>query len=79
MKGNCKMASVDNIQNHGAGFVQTGLFGSVVQWFKSQRLRSKAYRATFKELSNLTDRELHDIGITRGMIHTLAKEEAARF
>jgi uncharacterized protein YjiS (DUF1127 family) len=34
------------------------------------------YRTTMRELSSLTDRDLADIGINRGMIHQVALEEA---
>ena len=34
----------------------------------------RAYRTTVKELSQLTDHELRDIGISRGMIHSVAME-----
>lgn len=53
-----------------------GLSG-VAAWFK--RLNAKlAHRAkvnsTIKELSKLSDRELHDIGISRGDIWSIAHE-----
>ncbi|PCJ96733.1 MAG: DUF1127 domain-containing protein [Hyphomicrobiales bacterium] len=35
--------------------------------------RWRNYRRTVKELSNLTDKDLNDIGITRGEIHHIAK------
>lgn len=34
----------------------------------------KTYKTTVKELSALTDRELKDLGIPRGMIHSIAME-----
>jgi uncharacterized protein YjiS (DUF1127 family) len=36
--------------------------------------QQRAYRLTVKELSNLTDKELRDIGLTRGDIHSIAME-----
>lgn len=33
------------------------------------------YRKTVSELSKLTDKELSDIGIHRGVIHSIAMEE----
>ena len=33
-----------------------------------------AYRKTYDELSRLSDKELRDIGISRGMIHSIALE-----
>lgn len=49
---------------------------TVAEWFK--RLNAKMVhraqvRATIKELSALTDRELHDIGIGRGQIRAVAE------
>ena len=46
-------------------------------WFKNYRQKlaqKRAYRTTLKELSQLSDRELWDIGINRGMIHSVAME-----
>ncbi|GLQ18348.1 DUF1127 domain-containing protein [Maritalea porphyrae] len=40
--------------------------------------RWASYRQTVRELSALDDRELHDLGITRGDIQPLAREQAAR-
>lgn len=34
----------------------------------------KIYRETYNSLSKLTDKELKDIGITRGDIHSIAME-----
>lgn len=34
--------------------------------------KHSAYRQTYNELSKLSDKELNDIGINRGMIHELA-------
>ena len=41
-----------------------------------KRIRRKAAHKTIKELSALTDRELWDMGITRGEIYTVAYEKA---
>jgi len=39
----------------------------------SKRLeKRRVYRSTVKELNKLSDRELQDIGIHRGMIHSVA-------
>ena len=41
----------------------------------SKRLRSwNRYRATVRELSQLTDRDLNDLGISRGEIRFIAKK-----
>lgn len=36
----------------------------------------RSYRATFAELSALSDRELEDLGICRGDIHQISRESA---
>ena len=41
-----------------------------------KRIRRKAAHNTIKELSALTDRELLDMGLTRGDIYTVAYEKA---
>jgi uncharacterized protein YjiS (DUF1127 family) len=46
-----------------------GLLGRLVAWLDEQR----RYRRTVNELSQLTDRELADVGLTRGEIDTVAK------
>ena len=35
---------------------------------------ASVYRKTYRELSALSDYELRDIGINRGMIHDIAKQ-----
>lgn len=40
--------------------------------------RYRNYRRTLDELTVLSDRELADIGIHRGMIHDIAREAADR-
>ncbi|AVX04696.1 MULTISPECIES: DUF1127 domain-containing protein [Maritalea] len=40
--------------------------------------RWASYRKTVRELSVLDDRELNDLGITRGDIQPLAREHAER-
>ena len=60
-----------------AGDANLGLLGGIVMrlkgWFGEQR----RYRQTMNELSALTDRELEDIGISRGDIEGVA-ERCAR-
>lgn len=46
-------------------------------WFKNYIRKSaqqRAYRSTVAELSVLSDKELRDIGLTRGDIHSIAME-----
>lgn len=50
---------------------------NILDFFKELKNRYdqyKVYRSTVKELSRLTDKELDDIGINRGMIHSVAME-----
>lgn len=39
---------------------------------KNLMIQNAKAKATIKELSALTDKELNDIGISRGMIHSVA-------
>jgi uncharacterized protein YjiS (DUF1127 family) len=48
---------------------QPGLFARVVSWLSEQR----RYRRTVDELSQLTDRELEDIGLYRDEIDLAAR------
>ncbi|MFO1151310.1 MAG: DUF1127 domain-containing protein [Alsobacter sp.] len=44
----------------------------------TKRLRNwNRYRTTVRELSQLTDRDLNDLGIRRGEIRFIAKKHAA--
>ena len=50
---------------------------SIAGWLKKVSVQLKAYKAekdTIKELSQLTDYELNDIGISRGEIRNLARQ-----
>jgi uncharacterized protein YjiS (DUF1127 family) len=47
----------------------SGLFARLVSWVGEQR----RYRRTLGELSQLTDRELADIGLSRSEIDLVAK------
>lgn len=40
--------------------------------------RWASYRQTVRELSNLNDRELNDLGISRGDIQPLARDHSSR-
>ena len=43
----------------------------VVRYFEDR----KTYRETYKQLSSLTDKELADIGLHGGLIHSVSKGE----
>jgi uncharacterized protein YjiS (DUF1127 family) len=45
------------------------LLGRLTTWFSEQR----RYRQTMNELSTLSERELDDIGLTRGDIESVAR------
>lgn len=50
-------------------------FISTIKLNLSERLeRRRLYKQTINELSSLTDRELHDIGLSRSMIRSVAEE-----
>lgn len=49
----------------------------IVDFFKelrTQYTRYTTYKSTYRELSRLSDKELRDIGINRGMIRGIAME-----
>lgn len=53
-----------------------GLYG-LVSWYKNRQARirqHKDFAKTVNELSRLSDKELRDIGITRGDIYSIAME-----
>ena len=52
-----------------------GLLDFLKSW-NSYVKRQRAYKQTVKELSALTDYELNDIGIARGDIRSLARQDA---
>ncbi len=49
-----------------------GIFHAVVTTVQKRRV----YRLTLSELSKLSDRELDDLGISRGNLHTIARRAA---
>jgi uncharacterized protein YjiS (DUF1127 family) len=48
-------------------------FVSLIAGWKDDYATRKAYRQTVKELSELSDRELNDLGIGRGSIRLIAR------
>lgn len=57
--------------DHRSG-VASGLLGQIRVWFAQRRV----YNQTYRELSQLSTRELDDLGISRSMISRLAYEAA---
>jgi uncharacterized protein YjiS (DUF1127 family) len=50
----------------------------LVKRIKQNRKKARDIRATIKELSSLSNRELNDLGIYRGEIYTIAQQTADR-
>lgn len=57
----------------------SGFFAGLSAHLQATWAKQSVYKRTLKELECLTDRELEDIGIHRGMIKDIAKAEAARY
>lgn len=51
-------------------------FASLVETAKTRFARYRLYRQTVNELSDLSDRELADLGLHRSMIRRLAMQAA---
>lgn len=62
-------------QTH-AGMTFADRFNALRNDFVEAQKKRKIYRATMTELTNLTDRDLNDLGINRTMIKRLALEAA---
>lgn len=57
--------------------VVNGLTGSnLVGGLRARYARYRVYRNTVRELSRLSDRALTDLGLSRSMIRSLAREAA---
>ncbi|EYD70380.1 DUF1127 domain-containing protein [Limimaricola hongkongensis] len=56
----------------------TETFGltAITARFKAAIERNRVYRQTQRELGQLSDRDLADLGIARGMINTIARDAA---
>lgn len=52
----------------------TSLFTTVINWFRAHN----SYHNTVWELSNLSDRDLKDLGISRSDIHRIATESTQK-
>jgi len=67
------MAHVVEILNNQT---REGLISRAIQGLRSRIHRRRVYARTYAELSNLSTRELDDLGISRSMISRLAYEAA---
>jgi uncharacterized protein YjiS (DUF1127 family) len=47
-----------------------------IKFFAEKFAAWRRYRASVRELSQLTDRELHDLGLTRSEIEDVARRSA---
>ena len=54
--------------------IENGRMQRAIQIVKQQMMSHRTYRQTYNELSALTDKELNDIGLSRGDIHSVAME-----
>jgi len=54
--------------------VQTAQLNKGVRLVQERMMNYKVYRQTYNELNKLSEKELNDIGINRGMIHSIAME-----
>ena len=69
------MAAIDHIQTGVlSGFAERMV--AAFQRIQENRARYAVYRQTLRELNNLTDRDLNDLGIHRSMITSVATEAA---
>ncbi|KAA9009842.1 DUF1127 domain-containing protein [Histidinibacterium aquaticum] len=58
------------------GFIGTANRGSFIEAFKTRRSQNRVYRETLRELSQLTDRDLADLNISRHRIPDIARDAA---
>ncbi len=54
----------------------SGLIGALIANFRDRLQRRKVYNRTYAELSQLSTRELDDLGISRSMISRMAYDAA---
>ena len=59
-----------------AGASLTGRFAALRAQIVEAAAKRKTYRVTLNELSNLTDRELADLGIARAQVKDIARQAA---
>lgn len=61
-----------------AGFGARIRIKTMMENFRRHRADQRAIRQTFNELSAMSDRDLADIGVTRGDIRHIATQATAR-
>lgn len=68
------MAYVNSVRRVESGIASkiTSIFHSLAERYAQARV----YRTTVSEMSDLTDRDLADLGISRSMIHSIAYDAA---
>ena len=64
-----KWAFIDKFQS---------LFATAIQWLKAKQAYRKGFRQSVFELSNCSDRDLKDLGISRCEIRSIAHEAALK-
>jgi len=70
------MANITNIAPHVAGCSFVQIIIDTISDFKAARARRAVYSATFQALSDMTDKDLADIGISRLSIRDTALKAA---
>lgn len=69
-----KETSMSQLVLTASNWLNLSLITESIRELKSRFRQYRVYKQTYKELSSLTDRELNDIGINRGMIKSVAME-----
>ena len=68
-------ALISLFRNIGNAFIESRMASAMIV-VKEQMMKNRAYRETYNELVQMSDRELRDIGLNRSMIHSVAYEVA---
>lgn len=61
-----------NVRNAAAN----GRFAKLIADLRDYMARRSVYRQTLRELNELTDRDLSDLGLSRSSVHSVAYEAA---
>ena len=64
---------IDSLKGFFKAIEKTQMARAIVH-VRKEMMKHKAYRETYNELSKLSNKELADIGIARGEIHSIAME-----